>query len=306
MATMLQLVQQATAEMGLTPPSAVASNTASDVVQILALLNAVGYELISNNDTDWQKCITEYQFNTEVLSTTGDTVNNSAVVSNIPDTTGLDTTYMVTGTNILQDTYIESVDSGTQVTLTNDSTATETGSTIVFCKTKYAMPSDYQRLVNRTQWDKTNHWEMIGPETSQEWQWLKSGYVQTTPRIRFRQLGGFFQIWPPQSSESLYGFEYVSKNWAINASGTPIASFTADDDTCIFPDRLMVSGLKLKYFSIKGFDTTDFRRDYMIQLDGAMAADKGAGNLNLAPMPQTILIGYNSIPDSGMGQAGGS
>jgi len=301
MATMLQLVQQATAEMGLTVPSAVASNTSSDIVQILALLNSVGYELIRL--AEWQKCITEYQFNTEVTSTTGNTVDASAVITNIPDTTGLDTTYMVTGTNIVQDTYILTVDSATQVTLTNPTTDTETGSTIVFSKTKYAMPSDFDRLINRTQWDKTNHWEMIGPQSSQEWQWLKSGYIQTTPRVRFRQLGGFYQIWPPQTESDLYGFEYLSKNWAINASGTAISSFTADDDTCIFQDRLMVAGLKLKYFSIKGFDTTDFRRDWNYQLEAALSSDKGAPNLNLAPRPQSVLISYNSIPDSNYGNS---
>lgn len=301
MATMLQLVQQATAEMGLSVPTQVAGNTASDVVQIQALLNSVGYELIRLHE--WQKCIVEYQFNTTVLNTTGDTTDGSAVVSDIPDTTGLDSTYMVVGTNILQDTYVETVDSGTQVTLTNACTGTGDDLSIVFCKTKYTLPSDYDRMINRTQWDKTNHWEMVGPETSQEWQWLKSGYVQTTPRIRFRQLGGFFQIWPPQSESDLYGFEYLSKNWAFNASGTSQASFTADDDTCIFPDRLMVSALKLKYFSAKGFDTTDYRRDYEIQLEAAMSSDKGAPNLNLAPRPQSILISYNSIPDSGFGQS---
>lgn len=52
MATMLQLVQQATGEMGLAVPTAVASSTASDTVQQLALLNAVGYELKSKYQ--WQ------------------------------------------------------------------------------------------------------------------------------------------------------------------------------------------------------------------------------------------------------------
>lgn len=287
--------------MGLQVPTQVAGNTASDVVQLLALLNAVGYELISNNDTDWQKCITEYQFNSVVLSTTGTISDGSAVVTAIPDTSTLDTNYMVLGTNILQDTYVESVDSGTQVTLTNAATGSGTAQSIIFSKTKYAFPSDFLRLVNRTQWDKTNHWEMVGPETSQEWQWLKSGYIQTTPRVRFRQLGGKFQVWPPQNQSDLYGFEYVSKNWARSVLDIGKSSFTADDDTCVFPDRLMVAGLKLKYFSVKGFDTTAYSREYEIQLTGAKSADKGAPNLSLSTRPQSVLISYNSVPDSGYG-----
>jgi hypothetical protein len=299
MTTMLQLMQQASAEMGLTVPSSVAGNTAADVVQTLALLNAVGYEL--KNVFEWQKLSKEYRFTTEALTTTGDTTINSAVITGIPSTTGLGSTYMVTGTNVPQDTYVSSVDSATQVTLSNASTGTETGADLVFSKTQYSMPSDFDRLINRTEWDKNNHWELIGPESAQEWQWLKSGYIQTTPRVRFRQLGGYFQIWPPTGVEDLYGFEYVSNNWVTDSGGTGKTSFTADDDTCIFKDRLMVLGVKLKYFEIKGFDTTAFARDYQVQRDSAMSGDAGAPTLSLSRRNNTLLIGYNSIPDSGYG-----
>lgn len=299
MTTMLQLVQQATAEMGLSIPTAVAGNTASDVVQTLALLNAAGYELKSI--FEWQKITKEYRFTTEALDTTGTMVSGSAVITGIPTTTGLDATYMVTGDNIPQDTYISSVDSATQVTLTNAVTGSGTAQSIVFSKTKYAMPSDFDRLINRTEWDKNNHWELIGPESPQEWQWLKSGYIQTTPRIRFRQLGGYFQIWPPTGAEDLYGFEYVSTNWVLDTNGNGKSSFTADTDTCIYPDRLMVLAIKLKYFEIKGFDTTAFTRDYNYQLESAKSQDAGAPTLSLSRRNNTLLIGYNSIPDSGYG-----
>jgi hypothetical protein len=289
MTTMLSLVQQATGEMGLTVPTQVAGNTATDVVQILALINAVGNELTRLHE--WQKLDVEYRFTTDALNTTGDTTVNSAVITNIPSTTGLSTSWMVTGLNVPQDTYVLTVDSGTQVTLTQPLTGTETTADIVFTQTKYSFPSDFDRIVNRTQWDKTN-----------QWQFLKSGYVQTTPRVRYRQLGGFFQIWPPIGAENYYGFEYISKNWVMDAGGTGKELFTADDDTCIFPDRLMILGLKLKYFEIKGFDTTAFFRDYKYQLDTAKSTDAGAPTLSLAPRPIQNLIGYDSVPDSGYGR----
>ena len=301
MATLLQLVQQASAEMGLSYPNQIAGSTASDPIQLLALINAVGYELLNDNSFNWQKTIVEYRFTTQYTETTGDTVSGNTTVT-IPSTTGLDSTYMVLGTNILQDTYISSISGSTDVILTNAPTSTLTGTDLTFCKTKYAMPSDYLRAVNRTQWDKSNHWEMVGAESSQEWQWLKSGYVQTTPRVRFRQLGGMFQIWPPQAFNNLYGFEYVSQNWVYDVNGNPKSSFTQDTDTCIFPDRLMVAGLKLKYWQVKGFDSTAFMRDYTIQLSGAKSADAGAKTLNLTPTPATALIGWASIPDSGYGR----
>jgi len=300
MATMLQLVQRAMGELGLSVPNVVAGNATVDVSQMLALLNALGEELQRMHE--WQKLTKEYRFTTQFLATTGNTTTNSPVVTAMGSTTGLDNTYMVTGLGVQQDAYVLTNDSATQVTLTRPVTSTATGVDLVFTKTKYAFPDDFDRLINRTQWDKTNHWEMIGPESAQQWQWLKSGYIQTTPRVRYRQLGNFFQIWPPVGVANYYGFEYISNGWVLDASGNAKSRFTADDDTCIFPDRLMVLGLKLKYFEIKNFDTTALYRDFVYQFDITRGTDSAAPTLNLAPMRENLLLGYDSIPDSGYGR----
>ena len=50
--TMLELVQQVTNELGVSTPDYVAGNTNQDVVQILALMNATGYELLRR--ADWR------------------------------------------------------------------------------------------------------------------------------------------------------------------------------------------------------------------------------------------------------------
>lgn len=299
-ATMLQIIQQATGELGLSVPTYVAGNVATDTIQQLALLNAVGYEL--QQQYDWEHAVTEYRFTTSYVATTGNTTSGSAVITNIPTTAALAAgTYIPIGNGIPVDTYIQSVDSATQVTLTQACTATGTGVAINFCKTKYAFPSDYDRPINKTQWDKSKRWEMMGPVTAQQWQFLKSGYVSTGPRISFRDLGGYFQIWPATASNEYLGFEYMSKNWAYDTNGTAKSSFTVDTDTCVFPDRLMVLGLKLKYFETKGFDTTALNRDFTAQLSIAKAANKGSGTLSMAPRVATILIGPNQIPDSGFG-----
>lgn len=299
MTTMLQLVQQATGEMGLTVPAYMAGNNAQDQIQQLALLNAVGYEL--QRQWDWEALCVEYQFNTQYTETTGDLVEDSAVITNIPSTTGLSTSYMVVGTGVNTNVMISSVDSATQVTMNQPAQATGTGVTLNFCQTKYSNPSDWDRPINRTQWDKTKHWEMIGPETPQQWQWLKSGFIATGPRVRFRPLGGYFQIWPAITSNEFLGMEYVSKNWARDAAGASKAAFTVDTDTCVFPDRLMVMGLKLKYFAVKGFDTSEFRKDYEMQLNISKATDMGAPTLSFAPRPSDALIGIANVPDSNYG-----
>lgn len=298
MTTALQIIQSATAEMGLSVPSVAVGNSSTDTIQQLALLNALGGDLL--REYIWQSCDKEYRFTTQYVTTTGATTSGSAVITGIPSTSGIDATYMVIGTGINQDSYVSTVDSATQVTMVQGASASGTV-TLNFCKVKYSMPSDFDRPIDRTQWDKTKHWEMLGPRTSQEWQWLKSGYIATGPRINWRYIGGYFEIWPAVTSADYLGFEYMSKSWVSSSAGVAKTSITADTDVCIFPDRLLVCGLKMKYFEVKGFDTSAYTRDYSKQLSIAMANDAGSKTLSMAPRPQSMLLTGANVPDSGFG-----
>lgn len=296
--TMLQLVQQAATEMGLSVPSSVAGNTTQDVVQLLGLLNACGYEL--QRKYQWQALNKLNLFQSAYLATTGNVTAGSAVITNIPTTAALSARFQGVGAGLLQNSQILTVDSGTQVTMNQEATTSGTGVSITFSQTQYAMPADYDRQIDRTHWDKTQHWQMIGPETAQQWEWLTSGYISSGPRVRYRIFGDYFQIWPPQGSEHYLGFEYVSKYWAATTAGVAKGSFTVDTDTCIFPDRLMVLGLKHKYFQVKGFGDV-FLDDYKAEESIAWANDAGSQTLAMNPQISEVLISWNQIPDSGYG-----
>jgi hypothetical protein len=296
--TMVELIQECTKELGIPTPSSVAGNNSQDVVQLLALMNAGGYELLRR--ADWRELTRQHTFYTEAITAAGNWVNGVATITGLASTAGLDTTYQVQGVGIPNATYVTSV-GPTSVTLNYQVTETVVGGQVIFQKVKYSLPVDYVSTVNRTHWDKSKRWEMLGPESAQQWEWLLSGYISTGPRIRWRLLGKYFQIWPGMNGGELLGFEYRSKAWAEAADGTPKNSFTADDDTCIYPDRLMVLSTKLKYFEAKGFDTTALYRDYLMEFETAVAQDTAAANLSFAPRPGTVLIGYDNIPDSGYG-----
>ena len=301
--TMLQLVQQTTAELNLAIPTYVAGNTNQDVQQVLALMNRTGYDLVK--EYDWQSLQVEYRFYTDAQTFVGNTVSNQSYnIIVTGNATALDNTYSITGTGINQDTYVEAVTfNGTTSTIVMSQLAsgTYTGVPFTFSKTKYDMPPDYETIADTTQWDKTKRWQMLGPEDAQQWQWLKSGYISTGPRIRWRILGSQFQIWPPYNTQEYLGFEYRSKGWARSATGQIKNSFTQDTDTTVFDDTVMVLGTKLKYFQIKGFDTTALQQDYFRYLNVAKANDKGSPNLSFAPYPAKVLIGYANIPDTGYG-----
>ena len=293
---LLQLVQQTTAELNLAIPTYVIGNPNQDVQQVLALMNRAGYDLIKEHN--WQALELEYRFYTNAITTTCDTTVGSLTLTNIPSTTGLDNTYSIVGTAIPQDTYVDEVINATSLTTTQQASDTTVGGSVTFSKTIYPLPPDYETITDNTHWDKTKHWQMLGPVDAQQWQWLKSGYIATGPRVRWRILGNKFQIWPPYNTQEYLGFEYRSKGFVRNVNGEVLNSFQADTDTSVLDDAIIVLLTKLKYFQIKSFDTTSLQQDYMRYLSIAKANDKGSATLSFAPQPSAVLIGLANIPDS--------
>ena len=296
---LLQLVQQTTAELNLAVPTYVVGNPSQDVQQILALMNRAGYDLVK--EYDWQALEIEYRFYTTAVTTTCDTTNGTYILGNIPSTVGLDSTYSIVGTNVPQDTYVDQVIDAHTITTTQLSSATSIGGSVTFSKTIYDLPPDYETITDNTHWDKTKHWQMLGPVDAQQWQWLKSGYISTGPRVRWRILGNEFQIWPPYNTQEYLGFEYRSKGFVRDSAGNVKNSFTADTDTTVLDDDVIALATKLKYFQIKSFDTTALNQDYIRYLNVAKANDKGSATLSFAPQPSAVLIGWANIPDTGYG-----
>ena len=299
--TMLQLVNQVQNELNLAVSTSVAGNPNTDVQQILALMNAAGYELVK--EYDWQALQVQYRFYTQAITTNATTVNGSTTLTVDGGTSlvGVTNQWGITGYNINQDTQVVSADN-TSKTIVMSQMASGSGTgQVVLAQTAYDLPADFETITNRTQWDKTKHWEALGPEDAQQWQWLKSGYISTGPRIRWRILDNQFQVWPPMNTQEYIGWEYKSKGWARSATGQVKNSFTADTDTTVLDDRIIVLYTKLKYFQIKSFDTTALQQDYQRYLSVVKANDKGAPNLSFAPYPSKVLIGYANIPDTGYG-----
>lgn len=297
--TMLQMVQQVTAELNLAVPTYVAGNPSQDVQQVLALMNGQGYDLIK--EYDWQALQVQYRFYTQAINCNATSIDGSTllVVDSGVDITAVNKQWQITGNNINQDTNVVSV-TGQDITMSQMASGTGNGA-IVLAQTAYSLPADFLSITDRTQWDKTKHWEALGPEDAQQWQWLKSGYISTGPRIRWRILDNQFQVWPPMNTNEYIGWEYRSRGFARGADGVVKNSFTADSDTAVLDDRIFVLGTKLKYWAIKGFDTTALVQEYQRYLSVAKADDKGSPNLSFAPYPSKVLIGYANIPDTGYG-----
>lgn len=165
----------------------------------------------------------------------------------------------------------------------------------------YDLPEDWLYFTDQTQWDRTNHWPLLGPKSPQEWSWLKGGLLAAAPKMRYRVYQDKFWLWPvPGSSSFDMAMEYVVKNWCTNAGSpdpVPADMVLADGDTVMYHPWLFMKFLKLKFYELKGFDTSAVSNDFLRIFQSMTGKSKGAPKLSLAPLFPPIFIGPWSIPD---------
>ncbi len=135
------------------------------------------------------------------------------------------------------------------------------GLSLTFGQIGYALPSDLQFFLSQTQWDRAYRWQMVGPLDAQQWQILQSGLMPSGPRIRWRVYNNLFWVNPipglTQTDTIVY--EYISCAYCNSAAGVSQTYFQADTDIYVWPERLLVQGIKWRFKAAKGLDfSTEF------------------------------------------------
>lgn len=165
---------------------------------------------------------------------------------------------------------------------------------------EYTIPTNWLYFLDQTQWDRTNHWPLMGPKSAQEWQWLKGGLLSQGPRLRYRVFDNTFHVFPtPGASSWNLAMEYISKHW-VETPGTPSTyadNITTDAQSPLLDCWLLVSYVKLKFYEAKGLATDALLRDFVTAFSSLTGKEKGAPILNMSPRVRSILIGPYSLPD---------
>jgi len=303
--TFLQLMQQAANELGIPEPSQIIGAQDEQSKQLLALAQREGkdFSVLANKNGGWQDLHKEYTFTTSVSTQTGTTVSGSAVVTGLADTSVLAAqTYGAYASGIANNSIIVSIDSPTQVTLDQVATASGTVS-IIFGKIAYPLPSDLEYFVQRTWWDNTYKWELLGPITAQEKQILKYGIIASGPRSKFYIRNNLMYLNPmPAVDGSLFAYDYFSNAWCESAGGTAQQLWTADDDTYKLNEDCFVQGIKWRFLRAKGLDYTQEKADYEMDCQRVMSRDAGNRDLPIAGGTYGArFLNDDNIPENGFG-----
>lgn len=171
--------------------------------------------------------------------------------------------------------------------------------------TFYDMPDDWDSFEDLTGWNFTSRLPMLGPATDPQWMCLKARNLgSSTISVIYRTRGGRFEIYNTFPDAQDLRIDYASRGW-VQAGDNPDVYrdwLQTDSDVVLYDPDLMVAGLKLRFLSQKGFDTTSALSDYEMALEGAINADSDAPILRFNVNDDYPLINTQfNVPDTGYG-----
>src|SRR5512139_3024653 len=167
----------------------------------------------------------------------------------------------------------------------------------------YTLPTDFDRVVDSTGWDTTNHFPMNGSISPQRQQfWLASSVVAPTTRKEYRltltNAGGSVYVNPTPTSVTVLKFLYVSENWKTDSAGNNASDYTsADTDLIKFNPKLMVKELKWRFRAAKGLDATGLRMECDELRSLLISRDIGSGAIDTAGPIEVAPIDYLNVAD---------
>ena len=159
-----------------------------------------------------------------------------------------------------------------------------------------AVPSDFDRMVSETFWNRTDQERVVGPVTPEEWQGLVAS-VALPIESAFQMRAGQIELYPVPTAGETHAYEYVSSQWCQSAGGTGQSAWAADTDTGLLDEELTTLGLVWRFKQSRGLDYAEDMTTYEEQVLQAMARD---GTRRTARLAREIDYGaahYPMVPE---------
>lgn len=166
----------------------------------------------------------------------------------------------------------------------------------------FALPDDFGRQVNQTQWAASDNRPLQGPVSPQVWSWNKYGIVSAGVYYQYRILVNQYNIFPVPAAGTTFALYYIRKNWVVTDGEILRPDAITDrvvgpNDVVVFDRRLIIAGLKLKFWTAKGLDTSALKSEFDFLLANEKAVTAGAPVISLAGNSASPLLGWNNILD---------
>lgn len=162
-------------------------------------------------------------------------------------------------------------------------------------QTNGSLPSDCDRVINETLWNRTTTDPIFGPLSSQSWQSQKA-QVAAAVWSQYRIRSNYFYLYPaPSASQNIY-YEYVSNKWCQSSGGTAQTAWAADTDTGKIPEHLLTLGTIWRWLEAKGLDYSNRYEEYEREKSKIIARDGTRRRVSVVG-PNTMGLGRGRVPE---------
>lgn len=169
----------------------------------------------------------------------------------------------------------------------------------------FALPADFYRFIDQTQWNADSMIPAGGPVSNQAW--MVYTVRDYAPQLTFYwQMRGdlLWVLAPPYPTPVNFEYMYLSSAQVVDADNPTLYKNTAskNNDTFLLDSFVIMLLGRSRYLEWKGFDASAAVRDFLSIYNSRAGADKGAPILNLSSRRGMQLISpWNSLSDTGYG-----
>ena len=143
------------------------------------------------------------------------------------------------------------------------------------------IPTDFQRFVQGSVWNRTTTWRVEGPLTPMQWQAEQAANV-TRSEPAFMIRNGLWLFTPTPNAGDTIAYEYITKYVGNDGASTERTAFADDDDEAYFDDEALILGIVWRYRKSEGWDYSEEFREYEMHVYNAFKMDGGRERLILS------------------------
>lgn len=140
-----------------------------------------------------------------------------------------------------------------------------------------SMPSDFDRFIPETFWNRSTSVLLSGPVPASRWQSLKAE-TYVGDNVMFTYRGGDILAIPTVSGTM--AFEYISTQYVESSGGTPQADWLADTDVSVLDEELISLAATYDWLSSEGLPAGDAFQAFKTYFD--MLQDNENATENIA------------------------